>query len=401
MTFFALAFGARILSVLSALTVALLVEPAVFGLYGRLQMVSLIFMAFVFLRMERAVVTAPSLEDAFRAIRFGLFLSPGLAIATALASPFLIPDLVVSNAPPMAIYLYAAVLFGRSLILLLHSWLSRFQCQKQISLMIGLQSIVQFITQFAMLWLGVTPLLALLAGECLGAITVAIISISIKKSIIKNVFRSRFKKSFFIRWQTLPLYNLPASLMSQATVSLPLITIGRIADPITTGHIALAWRVSEAPMQLLAATATTLAVTAGIWSRGKLIASDKKNAAIFVALIVAATLTLLLISHFAGALDFNMRISNTAGYIPIVTLLTAGIALGAPHADLVTYAGSERLAFLVHAVCFGLACLIFSYATEPFQALYWFAAVIMIRSVCLWILLPFALRNKVSTKKLA
>jgi hypothetical protein len=400
-----LAFAARIFSVLVAIIVALLVAPEIFGLYGRLQMLGLVFMVFAFLRLERAVVASPSMREACKASKTGLLIMPVAALAMVYLALIAIPESRTAQLIPPLFFLS---LLGRGLILLTHSWLSRWGKQELISLLIVIQAATQVMVQLFLLSSDVPPLVALMVGEIAGSLLACLIAGLKGHRVVKRIIAIDQPFQIFQTQRILMLANLPAALMSQALVALPLIAYGRLADPVSTGHLALAWRIAEAPMQMLAATATSLAITTGLWSRHEFGSDDKKKAAVYVSLIIGIALALVIAAmtsdallHFLSPFITTLpspRLLDTAQFVPFAVLITAGIALGGPHADLVTFAGAERLGLLIHAGALSMALALYFMTSEPTAFLLYFGSVILLRSLCLWILLPHAVRAQISGK---
>jgi hypothetical protein len=395
-----LAFAARIFSVGAALVVALLVTPEVFGLYGRLQMLSLVFMVFAFLRLERAVVAAPNLQEAYRASKVGLFFMPFSAMIVVGASSALIPELIPTGGLQQKwsiLVIYFLSLIGRALILLVHSWFSRWGLQASISRLIFLQAVSQMIVQLILIATGIQPIIALILGEITGSGVAVSVAAWRGKKLVMAVLGARNLVQTLFRQRQLPLFNLPAALMSQILVALPLLAFGRLSDAATTGHLALAWRLCEAPMQMLAATATSLAVTTGIWARQDILKDDKRKALAYVAIIVALAALLITMSQLTGLIVLEDRLLQTSQYMPIATLITAAIALGGPHADLVTFAGAEKAALLIHGLATTAAVILCLMTTQAFLLLLALALIILTRSMALWILLPVALGRRQTT----
>jgi hypothetical protein len=402
------AFAARVFSVCAALTVALLVAPEVFGLYGRMQMLGLVFMVFAFLRLERAVVSAPRLKEAFRASKMGLMMMPFFAMISVGVSAVLIAELAPFQAdsqlrqlPPAGISQHRIVLslfflslIGRALILLVHSWQSRWGLQASISQLIFLQAMTQMAVQLLLIATGIQPIFALILGEIAGSGVATVFALRRGNRIVIAILNAQNASHVLkSQWQ-LPLFNLPAGLMSQILVALPLIAFGRLSDAAMTGHLALAWRISEAPMQMLAATATSLAVTTGIWVRHDILKDDKKKALAYVTIVVVLALLLICLAQIIGALNFPGRLQKTAQYMPIAALITAAVALGGPHADLVTFAGAEKAALLIHGLAASAALLLCFITNEAHALLLGLAVITLIRSAALWVLLPLALGRR-------
>lgn len=388
----ALAFGARVASALLALVIAIVVAPAVFGFYGRLQAIGLVFAVFAAFRLERAIVTAPSVAEAVRVTRNALLILPATSLVAVGAAFALNTDLSAQHPHHGFTVLLFVAFLARGVLLLINAWLLRSGDQRKLSGLILTQAIGQFTAQIALLATGLPPLAMLVAGEIIGvAIAAAIVSAG-HGALLKLLMRPRWASGLLGRWRRLILFNLPAALASQTLVALPLITIGRLADHATTGHIALALRIADAPMQLLASAATSFIVASGAWRGRGLSTSPVMFALIYLAGVL---LSVALLAGGAQALNLVViegRIAATGAYIPIACLLTGAIALGGPHAELVAFAGAERRAFAIHLTALGAGLLVFQLATEPVPSLLSFAVIAGLRSLALWLVLPRLLK---------
>lgn len=384
----ALAFGARIVSALLALGMAVIVAPAVFGFYGRLQAIGLVFAVFAVLRLERAIVSSASTTEAVRVTRCALLLLPATSTVAVLAAFALAPDL--ADQPPR--YIFTALLFiaflARGLLLLINAWLLRSGNQMRLSYLVLSQAVAQFASQALLLTTDLPPLAMLVAGEIMGALLAAAIAAAGHRALLARLIPPRWTAGILSRWRRLILFNLPAALASQTLVALPLITVGRLADHATIGHIALALRIAEAPMALLGSAATSFAVAAGLW-RGR----TSLTSPLQLVLVYFASVMLFGFLLVGGAWGLSLviiegRIAATIAYIPVVFLLPAAIVLGGPHAELVTYAGAEGQAFSIHVTALIAGLAVFHWATAPVPALLSFAAIAGLRSLVLWLVLP-------------
>lgn len=387
----ALAFGARVASALLALVIAIVVAPAVFGFYGRLQAIGLVFAVFAAFRLERAVVMAPSVAEAVRVTHNALLILPATSLVAVAAAFALNPDLSAQHPHHGFGVLLLVAFLARGVLLLVNAWLLRSGDQKRLSGLILAQAIGQFTAQIALLATGWPPLAMLVAGEIIG---VAIATTIVSAGHGALLMRPRWATGLLGRWRRLIFFNLPAALASQTLIALPLITIGRLADHATTGHIALALRIADAPMQLLASAATSFIVASGAW-RGR----GSSTSPVMFALIYLAGVVLFVALLAGGAQALNLvviegRIAATGAYIPITCLLTGAIALGGPHAELVAFAGAERRAFAIHLTALAAGLLVFQLATEPVPALLCFAVIAGVRSLTLWLVLPRLLKSR-------
>lgn len=230
-------------------------------------------------------------------------------------------------------------------------------------------------------------LLALLLGEIVGAGAAMAHGCSGSLRSVRLVGKAPLRVKLIGRWYHLIVFNLPATFAAQVFLALPLLAVGRLADPATTGHVALALKISDAPMALLTSVATSLAVTAGVW-RGVNIRSPLVLSAAFLGAVLACAASLVAVALIAGPFMPGERLGATLAYIPISAALTAAVALGGPHADLVTYAGAERRAFLIHAAALLAGVAVMLNESDVMTALGAFAFVALCRSVALWVLFP-------------
>lgn len=383
----AFATSARIISSFLGLVLAFLVAPAAFGFYGRFQAIGLVFSVFACFRLERAVVSAPRLREALRVTGFALRLLPFTALVAVVAAFLLAPDLAdQANPAALTAALWLAFL-GRGLMLLGTSWLLRAGRQNALSGMLLLQATIQFAAQLVLLQIYVPVLLALILGEVVGTVAATTYACSNGHRLVLLMRNTTSAVARVGSWYHLVVFNLPATLAAQIFLALPLIVVGRLADPATTGHFALAMKISDAPMALLASVATSLAVTAGVW-RGIGTRSHLVLSAIFVGAVLVCAASLVAAALVLAPFISGQRFGAMLAYIPIATALTAAVALGGPHADLVTYAGAERRAFLIHAAALLAGVAIVLNETDATAALRAFAVVALCRSVILWLLFP-------------
>lgn len=384
----ALAVGVRTLSVAVTLIVALSVAPSFYGVYGQLQAIGLVFAVVALLRYERVVFVAPSLDEALGATRAGMAAIAILAPVGAVATYAALPQLHNGSRPVLLVVWLAAVLAGRGFTVLAHSWLLRARRQGDLSKMIALQAVVQSAVQLWLLGAQFDPLVALLAGDAVGSAAAILRGHGLDRRVLRRSLSARGTLSVMRNWSALPIVNLPATLMSQALVSLPLLAWGRIASPDSTGHLALAMRIADVPMQLIAATATSLALTARLWGGDARGIDTRVKAAAYVGVVAAGFVMLIVASLCVRWLDLGGRVDLTASYLPMAAALAAAVALGAPHADLVALAGKERLAFVIHAVALAAGLLAFAMSSDASVMLSVFSAIILSRSVALWLALP-------------
>lgn len=383
----AFAASARVASAFLGLAMAFLVAPGAFGFYGRFQAIGLVFSVFACLRLERAVVSAPRLREAMQVTSLALRLLPFTAVVAVVAAFLLAPDLTgQASAGALAIVLWLAFL-GRGLMLVGISWLLRIGRQDALSGMMLIHAIVQFAAQFLLLQLDVPVLLALILGEVVGAGVAMAYACSSDRRLVRLAGRTSPRTGLISRWYHLIVFNLPATLAAQVFLALPLIVVGHLADPATTGHVALALKISDAPMALLTSVATSWTVAAGVW-RGINTRSHLVLSAIFLGAVLVCAASLVAVALVAGPFIPGQRLGAMSAYIPIATALTAAVALGGPHADLVPYAGAERRAFLIHAAALLAGIVIMLNEADPAAALGAFAAVALCRSVALWVLFP-------------
>lgn len=381
------AASARIVSAFLGLAMAFLVAPAAFGFYGRFQAIGLVFSVFACLRFERAVVSAPRLREAVQVTSLALRLLPFTALVAVAAAFLLAPDLTgQANAAALAVALWLAFL-GRGLMLVGISWLLRTGRQNALSGMMLLQAIIQFAAQLLLLQLHVPVLLALILGEVVGAGAAMAYASFSNIRLVALAGRTSPRAGLIGRWYDLIVFNMPATLAAQVFLALPLIAVGHLADPATIGHVALAIKISDAPMALLTSVATSWTVAAGVW-RGINTRSHFVLSAIFLGAVVTCAASLVAAALVAGPFMPGERLSAMLAYIPIATALSAAVALGGPHADLVPYAGAERRAFLIHAAALLAGISIMLHEADPTAALGAFAAVALCRSIALWVLFP-------------
>lgn len=344
------AVGVRGIALIASLAVAFMVAPESFGVYGRVQAAALVFSVIGGLRLERGVVTAPDDDTALRLTVLVMVIAPVAAIGgTAAIMLWLVPDLIRGPNPALVAALAYATLVGRMAALLLQSWIARFGSSGGIGFFILVQSAIQFTGQIGLLRIGVDPLTALIGGEVAGQLCASTLFALRRRDLCARLWRAPRLKERFAPYRRLPAYELPGALASQAFVALPLIAMGFHAPQDAVGHAALAWRIVDAPVNLLAGVATSFAVAGGYWRAGAARSARTRDDARYLLMLAAGFALMLSAGHLAAALAGpGSRIAESAAYLPFVAPILFLVAAGGPHADLLAYAGGERAATALH-----------------------------------------------------
>jgi hypothetical protein len=388
------AVGARGGALIASLAVAFMVAPEIFGVYGRFQAAALVFSVIGGLRLERGVVTAPDDDTALRLTVIVMGIAPVAALGGAAAIVlWLVPDLLRGPNPALVAALSCAALAGRIAVLVVQSWIARLGSPGGISAFILVQSAVQFTGQIGLLRIGADPLTALIGGEVAGQLCASVLFAVRRRDLCARLRRAPPLRERFAPYRRLPAFELPGALASQAFVALPLIAMGLHAPQEAVGHAALAWRIVDAPVNLLAGVATSFAVAGGYWRAGAAGTARARDDARYLLALAAGLAALLAAAHLAATLAGpDSRIAESAAYLPFVAPILFLIAAGGPHADLLAYAGGERAATALHLAALAAALAVAAGQPDPRILFLAAAGIALLRAAAARLLLARQLR---------
>jgi hypothetical protein len=386
-TFAMTSFAASGAGAVFAIIVALLVSPSDFGFYGRLQAIGLVAQTFVFLRLERAILSASGLAGAMRATVACMWLGVSTAVLATAMAAYSIDGLTRLPDWPALLTTFLFSTYARGLALIGIAWLRRLGLASEQPLFVALQVTVQFAMQ---LWLTrsdvLSPLLGLLIGEVAGSALAIVVLARRNRWRVPGLARASYALSAIRRWWQLVVLNMPAAFLSQALVSLPTLTVGKLATSDETGHVVLAIRLVDAPLQILAATMTTIALTQG-WHRHA--ASGRQHRmfyALYVgALIAACAATVILGGVIADVFHWE-RLQATVFALPYAAMLCLCLQAGSPMVEIAAYRGREAGAFALHGLMAAIGLAVWILSADPHMALIFFAATFLFRSACFTVL---------------
>jgi hypothetical protein len=182
-------------------------------------------------------------------------------------------------------------------------------------------------------------------------------------------------------WASLPLINLPSTACAAAFTALPLLVIIHLADATIAGHVALAFRLLDAPVQVLAGSVAPIAMNRYIVRQAS--ALQQRD----VALVSWLTLAVLVLFGGASAaamlLDPWLMKSQWAGLglvLPFVALFQAGNAFALPLIEVADLKRDQRHLLAVQALALTAICIIAALAADWRVALLGFGLVALVRA---------------------
>ncbi|MGL4728358.1 MAG: hypothetical protein ACRCWO_06355 [Bosea sp. (in: a-proteobacteria)] len=185
-------------------------------------------------------------------------------------------------------------------------------------------------------------------------------------------------------WASLPLINLPSTACAAAFAALPLLAIIHLADANIAGHVALAFRLLDAPVQVLAGSVAPIAMNRFVVRQAS--ALQQRD----VALVSWLTLAVLIL--FGGAsiaalmLDPWLMKTQWAGLglvLPFVALFQAGNAFALPLIEVADLKREQRHLLAVQALALLAICIIAALSADWRMALLGFGLVALVRGASL------------------
>jgi hypothetical protein len=377
---------ARAASAMLAIIIALVVAPAVFGLYGMLQAVALVATPLLFLRLERAVLLAPDRAEVLEIARVCLRLVVPMAMVATVIAALAVPGLWQrsDSIPLLAVFLLGLVLKG--LIVMANVGMQRFSLAVEQPLLILFQTAAQFLLQIGLMLILDNALLALLLGEVGGAMIALALLARRRDWRINAATAPANPRAIFANWRQFPLLNMPSALISQALVAAPLLLFGHLADAVSTGHFAFALRLADAPIQLIGAAAVTVAMTEGWQSRPRGGPREHRMMWLYLAVLVATCIAIATAAAILSHWSVNLRVDAVAALIPYALMVTAAVGLGAPIQDIAGFRRGEATLLVVHAVTFCATAITWMTSSNPLAAIMVLAALLLARSIAAIIL---------------
>jgi hypothetical protein len=342
--------GARMVGSVAGLVLALVASPEAFGIYGRVVLAILVCGVVVFLRFDRAVISEATEEKAIAATAVALRGALVTAPLCLTAIWLLIPDLRMQVQPWFVLLSLVASLFCKSALLLAFAWLQRLGLGLVLAAAMTVQAVVQITVQLLLLALSPYPVVAMLAGDALGAAAGLGIAVG-RLPVLRQALKGQglhWRLSARANWR-LPVLNMPSTLASQAVTVLPLFAVAAHATQVETGAVAFAQRVVEPAFHLFAALATQRAIEGRFFERGNIPRADRHGLVlryICLGLTVAACLWgALVIAQKLGLPEKMVAAVAVSGPVLIVAL---GVFASGPVLDLAQLAGHERIVLLLN-----------------------------------------------------
>lgn len=326
--------GARIMSIITLVVAAWLVDIEAFAEYGVYQTLAALALIALFLRYDAAVVAARTEAEAGDALRLCI------GIGTMLWAVFALASLIGGWAGLMRMQLALLLPFSilmRGLLCLSFAMVVRDGDFKGI----GRASLVQAIVQpTSLLVLVLSPIpdpLCFAIADIIGHSSSVLYLALRRRDRLKVLWSGRTGMPLVkaaMRWKNLPLYNLPSSAFSQAFVMSPLLIMPVVTDAVFAGHVALAYRIFDVPTQVITAASTPIFLN-------RLMPSVERANPVFGRHILIGLILLLGVAYggMAGlflAADPWLEGSELAGLaeaIPLVAVFQLFVALAAPLND--------------------------------------------------------------------
>jgi hypothetical protein len=375
--------SARMIASVAGLVLALVASPEAFGIYGRVVLAILVCGVVVFLRFDRAVISEATEEKAMAASSValrGALVTVSLCLA---AIWLLIPELRMQDQPGLVLFSLAASLLCKSALLLAFAWLQRLGLGLVLAAAMTVQALVQISVQMLLLILSPYPVVAMLAGDALGAAAGLVIAArrlpDLRRALAGH--GAIWRLSARDNWR-LPLLNMPSTLASQAVTVLPLFAVAAHATPVETGAVAFAQRIVEPAFHLFAALATQRAIEGRFFEPHRISRADRPRFVVryvCLGLVVAACLWgVLLIAQRFGLPGKMMAAIVMSGPVLVVAL---GVFASGPVLDLAQLAGHERIVLFLNFLVLTGGLTVIAIGGTATGILWMFAGLFAMRAV--------------------
>lgn len=341
---------ARLLSGGSLLIAASFVNIEAFAEFGvYLALVNVLWIT-VFLRYEAAVVGAASTGEAQAAIRLCAAVALGVSAAVALVSAAVTAGGLVSPALGLLFPLALAARAGLRLSVVSGTREGDFRGLGRVALV---QSLIQPAVLVALSINLDDGALAFAAADVAGHAAAALyLWFRQRGPLLAALGGGWSRQAVFAtarKWSSLPLVNLPGSVLSHAFLVSPLIILPLVAGPTMAGHFALAMRLFDIPTQIIAAVGGSVllnhlspaSASARLFGRRMLLLMVVTAVAIYGML---ATGLLVLDPWLAGTF-----LEGLAPVVPLVALFQAFAALSSPLGEACSIYAQQRRLVMIHA----------------------------------------------------
>lgn len=343
--------GARIMSIVTLIVAAWLVDIEAFAEYGVYQTLAALAIIALFLRYDTAIVSARTEAEAGEALHLCI------CIGAALWGLFTAAALIAGQAGLMRMELALLLplsIFMRGMLALSFSMVVRDGAFKEI----GRASLVQAIVQpTSLLVLVASPIadpLSFAIADIIGHVSSVTYLAARRRDRLETFWRMRSRGALLVaarRWKNLPLYNLPSSAFSLAFVMSPLLIMPTVAGAVFAGHVALAYRIFDVPTQIISAASTPIFLN-------RLKPSAERANPIFGRHIFAGLILLLgfVYASMAGLFLFSDKwlggteLAGLADAVPLVAAFQLFVALAAPLNDSCSLYLQQKRLVLIQAM---------------------------------------------------
>ncbi|MCB5175222.1 polysaccharide biosynthesis protein [Microvirga lenta] len=343
--------AARVMSLLTLIVAAWLVDIEAFAAFGVYQTLAALALIALFLRYDAAIVAARTEAEAGDALRLSIF------IGTILWGVFAAASLIAGGAGLMRMHLALLLplsILARGMLSLSFATAVREGDFKGIGRASLAQAIVQPGTLLALVLTSLDDTLCFAIADILGHLSAVSYLAWRRKDRFQPLWQS-WSVPALVRtakyWKSLPLYNLPSSSFSRAFVMSPLLIMPMVADAVFSGHVALAYRIFDVPTQIITAASTPIFLN-------RLKPSEERAAPIFGRHMMLGLMVLLGAAYavMAGLLllaDPWLEGSELAGLaeaIPMVAMFQLFVALAAPLNDSCALYPQQRRLVMIQAL---------------------------------------------------
>jgi hypothetical protein len=377
--------ASRLISAASVFLSAMLFAPAEFARFGALLAALTFASAVQFLRYDSVIVSAGSAAGQRAALRLAAMIGLAVWLCAALIA---IRGVEIGLLGRDVALMFILALAARGLC----RYLGRIAVRHGDFATFGNASLVMAATQppvVLLAWLtGANGVTAMGLSDIVGNLAAA--------GYLGWRFRGQLRDACRLRagdpamlglardWISLPLINLPSTALAAAFAALPLLAIIHLADAHVAGHVALAFRLLDAPVQVLAGSVAPVAMNRFVVRQAS--ALQQRD----VALVSWLTLAVLIL--FGGAsvaallLDPWLARTHWAGLglvLPFAALFQAGNAFALPLIEVADLKREQRHLLVVQALSLGAIGLIAMLAGDWRMALLGFGLVALVRAASL------------------
>jgi hypothetical protein len=339
----------RVLSGFSILLSVWLFAPADFVRFGTLLAALTLASAVQFLRYDYVIVSANGLTQLCAALRLTAFV--GVAVWLVLAAgAWIAVDRGIVGADIAGLFLLALAARGLSRIMgRLGVRDGEFKRLGQATLALSACQPVVVVTAWL---LGVNGAVAMVLSDIIGNLVSALWLGWQFRSRLRGYLRAGADIAGIWRmahaWSSLPLVNLPSSLLAVSFATVPVMVVLNVAEAEIAGHFALAFRLLDVPAQILAAAISPIAMNRFTRRQGQPRQHHDPELALWLIIAVLAvfggiTLAAPMIEPWLAGTGWR----GFTAFIPLVALFQGGVALTLPLLELAGMQHKQRDLFVL------------------------------------------------------